>query len=65
MCTKEMKDYLDNKNNGEVLPSVLCEAAKSVFRGKVIAHASHKKRKQSIMALRLRKQQEESSIFGI
>lgn len=34
---KEFEDYMDNNNNGEVSPSVLWDAAKSVIRGKLVA----------------------------
>ncbi len=41
---KELRDYIDNNNNGEVSPSVLWDASKSVIRGKLIALTSHKKK---------------------
>ncbi len=40
---KELREYIDNNNNGEVSPSVLWDASKSVIRGKLIALTSHKK----------------------
>lgn len=39
-----MKDDLDNNNNEEVSPSALCEVVKFVFRGKLIAYTSFKKK---------------------
>lgn len=41
---KELADYIDNNNNGEVSPSVLWDALKSVIRGKLIALTSYRKK---------------------
>ena len=48
---KEFKDYIDNNNNGEVSPSVLLDAAKSVIRGKLIAYTLHKKNERDKKAV--------------
>ena len=44
---------MDNNDNGEVSPSVLWDALKSVMRGKLIALTSHRKKERSKRLLEL------------
>ncbi|KAJ0033658.1 hypothetical protein NQD34_000765 [Periophthalmus magnuspinnatus] len=43
---KEMKDFLDINDNGEVSPPILWDTLKAVIRGKIIAITSYKKKIQ-------------------
>lgn len=41
---KEIQDFLDTNDNGEVSPPILWDTLKAVIRGKIIAIASYKKK---------------------
>lgn len=45
---KELKDYMDNNNNGEALSRILWDPVKLVIRGKLIAFTSHRKKERYI-----------------
>lgn len=41
---KDICEYVEQNDNGEVSPSVLCDACKAVMRGKLIARATYRKK---------------------
>lgn len=47
ICAKGINRLYGHENNGEIFPSVLWDAAKSVIRGKLIAFTSHGKKERN------------------
>ena len=51
---KDIKDYLNDNDNGEVSPLILWDACKSVLRGKTIGYSSNLKKKRKFGKVRNR-----------
>ena len=58
---KDIQEYLEQNDNGEVSPSVLWDACKAVIRGKLIARATYKKK---MSQQRLKALQTEEGVAG-